>query len=95
MGNLREDEREDWAHSSLVVTVSTNRLIYMAFSSNAGFQSGQTCYYFYMFSIQTILFFLYYEVPPIFLCYVFSPLYLVFPYYYNKTYLKIFENLVL
>jgi hypothetical protein len=75
--------------SSPAVTVSTARVIYMEFRSNFGFQTGQTCYYFHNSSIQTILFFLHYEVPLIFNCYAFSPLYVTFPHYYNDTCLKI------
>jgi hypothetical protein len=55
------------------VTVSTSRMIYMTYLSNFTFQFGQICYYFYMFSVQTIVFFLLYEVPSIFLsslCYI-------------------------
>jgi hypothetical protein len=50
--------------TSLAVTVSTNRVIHVAFLSNFRFQSGQTWYYFHIFStpIQTISFFLYHKV---------------------------------
>jgi hypothetical protein len=35
--------------TSLAETVSTTRVIYVAFLSNFRFQSGQTCYYFHIF----------------------------------------------
>jgi hypothetical protein len=80
---------------SPAMTVSTTRVIYMTFLSNVSFQFGPTYYYFDMFPIQSILFFLHYEVPLIFTFYAFSPLYVTFPHYYNATCLKILENVVL
>jgi hypothetical protein len=81
--------------SAPAVTVSTTRAIHMTFLSNFTFQFGQTCNYFYMFSIQTALFFLYYEVPLIFPFYAFSPFYGTFSHYYNETCLKMPEDIVL
>jgi hypothetical protein len=78
--------------SSPATTISTASVNYMAFLSNFSFQFGQACYYIHMFSIQTISFFLYYEVSLIFLFYAFSPRYVTFPLYYNETYLKMLEK---
>jgi hypothetical protein len=52
--------------SSFAVTVSTPRVIFMLFLSNFGFH-WLTCYNFYIFAIQTIMFLLYYEFLLIFL----------------------------
>jgi hypothetical protein len=67
--------------NSPAVTVSTTRVIYMKFLQNLSFQSGQICCYFYMLSIQIILFFLCYEVPLI-LTSTSSPFYVTFLHYY-------------
>jgi hypothetical protein len=66
----------------------SSRVIYTTVLSNFIFQFGQTCYYCYSFLVQTVVFFLYYEVLLMFPSYVFSPLYVTFSHYYNETCFK-------
>jgi hypothetical protein len=61
------------------VTASTAGMTYVTFLSNCSFQSGKTCYYFYIFSIQRILFFLNYEVSLICLFMHFHFFMLIYP----------------